>query len=269
MSFKDITGEPICKSPLNTSHSKYLFSFNRAIRFPDPPKKQTNYEFYNISTWRNNRSTSFGYGSKYDFTKENKDKCQNFYDVPQTFNPNKKSEAPCYTFGVGRSSFEKVYYETNKSIDMNVPGPCKYNYLKPFGHESAKYSLSFRREDKSLSYKSKEPGPGDYKLVGINSKGIYPESTFKNTVSIKFSNSKDNRFDYSSKKGIPGPDKYNIKPLINSTGKIFQSNFKSSASPMIISRKKDLTSSYTNKKCKSIYFIYIIIYTNSSWSWNI
>ena len=99
--------EQISKSPLNNSKSKYLFSFSKSKRFADPPKLQTNYEFYNITKWRGNRSTTMGYGNKYDFTKENKDKCQNYYDVSKKFNPS-KLESPSYTFAFGRDKYEKV-----------------------------------------------------------------------------------------------------------------------------------------------------------------
>ena len=135
---------------------------------------------------------------------------------------------------------------------MNVPGPSKYNILKPFGSDSNKFSIIPRREDTSMKSRSKEPGPGDYKIVGINTKGVYPLSNYKNTPSINFSNYSSKRFDYSVKDKSPGPSKYIIKPLINSTGKIYESNFRSSGSPMIIGRKKDLTSRYTNRESKFI-----------------
>ena len=108
MSIKLTAGDAINKSPLNNSKSKYLFSFSKSKRFSDAPKLQSNYEYYNISQWRGNRSTTMGYGTKYDFTKENKDKCQNYYDIAQCFNPNKKSEAPSFSFAFGRDKYEKV-----------------------------------------------------------------------------------------------------------------------------------------------------------------
>ena len=89
---KMTAGDQISKSPLNNSKSKQLYSFSKAIRFSDPSKK-VDHQMYDISMWRSPRSTTMGYGTKFDFTKENKDKCQNFYNVAKDFNP-KTSDAP-------------------------------------------------------------------------------------------------------------------------------------------------------------------------------
>lgn len=265
MSIQLTAGEAIAKSPLNNSKSKYLYSFSKAVRFGDESKQKAGGELYNISTWRNNRSASFGYGGKYDFTKENKDKCQNFYNIAKDFDPTKNTGSPRYTFGMGRSHFEKVYYETNKSIDLNVPGPCKYDYLKPFAQDSLKFSISFRHENKDFGSKSKFPGPGEYKIVGINEKGVFPSSNFKNTASIKLSSGNDKRFDYSSTNS-PGPSKYEIKPLIDGKGFHFDSKFKSSPSSTIVGRRPDPTSKYTCFKSKYKNHLFILI---SSRTWHI
>jgi len=257
-------GEPIAKSPLNNSKSKYLFSFGKAQRFSDP-KKQTDHPFYNISVWRGDRSTTLGKGTKYDFTKENKDKCQNFYNVSKDFDP-KTSEAPRYSFGLGRSHFEKCYYETNKMIDKSIPGPGIYNFVKPFGYGSAKYSLSFRQEDKGIKAKSKEPGPGEYKIIGINPKGVYPNSNFGNTPSITFGNNRDKRFKYDIDPKQPGPGAYDVKWLIDGKGYNFISKFRSTGASTIVGRKPDPSTKFTCVKCNFFllkYFFKII----STWTW--
>lgn len=248
-------GDAIAKSPLNNSKSKYLFSFGRASRFSNPDNKKVDYNMYDISKWRNPRTTSFGYGTKYDFTKENKDKCQNFYNIDKDFDP-KKSSAPAYSFGLGRSSFDKVYYETNKMIDKSIPGPGIYYKEKPFGSEALKFSLSFRHEDKGIKAKGKEPGPGEYKIIGINGKGIYPNSNFSNTPSISFGNSKEKRFNYDFGQSgkSPGPGSYEVKWLIDGKGFNYISKFRSTGSPSIVSRKPDHTSKYTCYKSKFFLF---------------
>lgn len=251
MSIQITAGDTIAKSPLNNSKSKYLYSFSKAARFTDESKLKTGGDLYNISNWKNDRSTSFGYGGKYDFTKENKDKCQNFYNIAKDFDPTKSTGSPRYTFGMGRSHFEKVYYETNKSIDLNVPGPCKYNYLKPFAQDSLKFSISFRHDSDKLKSSSNYPGPGQYKIVGINEKGVYPSSNFKNTSSIKLSSGNEKRFDYSNNNS-PAPNKYDIKPLIDGKGNHFISNYKSSPSTTIVGRRPDPTSKYTCFKSKKV-----------------
>jgi hypothetical protein len=244
--------ESIVKSPLNNSKSKYLYSFAKSVRFPDQTKLTSNHQFYNISNWKNNRSASIGLGTKYDFTKENKDKCQAFYDIGSTFDPKKKSEAPSYTFGLGRSYFEKVYYETNKTIDKNIPGPCKYDVLKPFGTDSLKFSISSKFNIKDGRDRSKEPGPGEYKSIGINSSGRFPISTYQNSPSCKFSLNKEERFNYSKMTNKnPGPEKYNLSNIQ------VLSTFHSPPKARIIGKGHDLTSKYTNKQSKlfSLYFI--------------
>lgn len=246
-----ISGEAISKSPINKSKSKQMYSFSKSRRFPDPFKKE-DIQFYNFSFWKGNRSTSMGYGTKYDFTKENKDKCQNFYNLPTDFDT-RKPFLPAYTFGMSRSCFDKVYYDSIKMVDKNVPGPGKYNYLKPFGHDSSKFSLSSRAEDKSMRYYSQVPGPGSYKLMTINPKGIYPLSNFRNTTSINFSNNREKRFSYNNLNTSPGPGTYDVKPLIDGKGFNFISKYKSSQSQAMKGKGYDLSSKYTNLKSKFLY----------------
>ena len=250
-------GDAISKSPLNNSKSKMLYSFSRAPRFSDPSKK-VDHQMYDISKWRSPRTTTLGYGTKFDFTKENKDKCQNFYNVSKDFNP-KTSEAPSYSFGLGRSHFEKVYCETNKMLDKNVPGPGIYNYLKPFGQNSVKYSMSFRQEDKGIKSKSKEPGPGEYKIIGMNPSGKYPSSNFQNTANINFGNYTEKRFNYTIKDKNPGPGEYNIKWLIDGKGFNYISKFRSTGSPSLIGRKPDMSTKFTCYKSKFL-IIFLLNY---------
>jgi len=241
-------GDKIANSPLNSSKSKFLYSFNRAPRFSDP-KKQNEHQMYNISMWRSNRSTTLGYGTKYDFTKDNKDKCHSFYNIAKDFNP-KTSDAPAYSMGLGRSYFEKVYIESNKMIDKNIPGPGIYSYLKPFGHDASKYSMSWRQEDKGMKAKSKEPGPGDYKQMSINPKGVYALSNFTNTSSVPFGNSKEKRFKYDLSQKNPGPGQYDIKWLIDGKGYNYCSKFRSTGASTIVGRKPDMTTKFTCYKSK-------------------
>jgi hypothetical protein len=80
-------------------------------------------------------------------------------------------------------------------LDKNVPGPGKYNCLKPFGSEAPKYSLYSRRGDDvyCTGAKSKIPGPGQYNTTnGPDQKFV--TSQMKNIVNIKWGSSKDTRF---------------------------------------------------------------------------
>jgi len=147
---------------------------------------------------RSNRATSLGKGEKFDFTRENKGKNAEFYNMPTDFDPN-KPHTPSWTFGISRSYYDKVYYETNKMLDKNVPGPGKYQYTKPLGTDAVKFSMLGRGEDKKVARKSVTPGPGEYPIISINPNGKYPTSAMRNATTIVFGMSKEKRFDYSCK----------------------------------------------------------------------
>jgi hypothetical protein len=143
------------------------------------------------------RATSIGKGNKYDFTREHKDKNVQFYNTGSDFDQN-HPHSPKWSFGLGREFFGKVYYETNKMLDKDVPGPGKYNYLKTFGTDASKFSIAGRGEDKGVGRKNQSPGPGQYPLTDqINGDGKYPNSKFKNATKIIFGASKAQRFNYS------------------------------------------------------------------------
>jgi len=137
-----------------------------------------------------------GYGTKFDFTKANKDKTAPYYNMSSDFD-GKKFQHPAYTFGIARQYYEKVFCEASTYGDKAVPGPGNYNYLRPFGSNSIKYSLLGR--GKSENSKNKVPGPGEYPIVSINAKGRYPLSKMKNATGIVWSSSKAKRFNYLSK----------------------------------------------------------------------
>lgn len=109
----------------------------------------------------------------------------------------KKPHSAQYTFGISRSYYDKVYYETNKMFDKNVPGPGKYNYLKAFGTGAPKFSMYGKEGSKSVSHQTKYPGPGEYPIISINPNGKYPNSNYKNATNIIWGSNKDKRFNYS------------------------------------------------------------------------
>jgi hypothetical protein len=199
MSIIVASGEQISKSPLNGSPSKQMYSFAKSERFQ---KLKTNgvssTYFYDLPEVRMKRSTTLGRGTKYDFTRENKGKNAQFYDLGSDFDK-KQPHSPSWTFGISRDHYEKVYYETNKMLDKNVPGPGKYDYLKQFGAEAYKFSMRGKGEDKKLGAVSKIPGPGDYACIAMKPDGRYPLSKFQNTSNIIFGLNKGKRFDYNCK----------------------------------------------------------------------
>jgi hypothetical protein len=60
---------------------------------------------YPIQDTHGKRSASFGYGTKYDFTRAKN--TAPYYNLPTDFDP-KKSNHPKYSFGISRSYYEKV-----------------------------------------------------------------------------------------------------------------------------------------------------------------
>ncbi len=194
------SGEAISKSPINTSKSKMMYSFSKSSRFPKQDRRGYADALYLLPEIKSKRSTTFGLGNKYDFTRTQKGINTQFYSNGSDFDKD-HPHSPCFTFGVGRDKYSKVYYETNKMIDMNVPGPGNYNYLKPFGWDAAKFSMKGRSfEAKSTRNKDMSPGPGNYRNVyAINEKGKYPISNVENIRSFNFVNDKMKRFNYKCK----------------------------------------------------------------------
>jgi hypothetical protein len=56
---------------------------------------------------KNKRSASFGFGTKYDFTKSKNS--VPYYNLPTDFDV-KHPHMPKYTFGIARSFYEKVIF---------------------------------------------------------------------------------------------------------------------------------------------------------------
>ena len=101
---------------------------------------------------------------------------------------------------MGREFFGKVYYDTNKFLDKDIPGPGKYNILKEFGKDSLKCSFKGRSMEKDTLNKNKTPGPGEYPVsIQINKDGKYPASQFRNATKIIFGADKSQRFNYTCK----------------------------------------------------------------------
>ena len=219
MKSKIISGARICNSQLNHSKSKFMYSFSKAERFP----KLINYSdkshfFYNLPSMKEKRSTTLGYGSKYDITKGLKSSKSVFYDFKRDFDP-KNLRGPKYSFGVSREHMHKSY--------EYGPGPGKYNVRRPLGKDTAKYSIRKKlyRAESCENIKSPGPGPGAYKsITKINPNGTYFMSKFENVHPVEFSKDKTERFN-NHNDVTPGPSDYKLK--YSMFGRIFESKFRS------------------------------------------
>ena len=184
MKNKIVSGSRICNSQLNRSKAKFMYSFSKAERFP----KIDNYSdksqfFYNLPSMKEKRSTTLGYGSRYDITKDSNASKSVFYDFKRDFDP-KNLRGPKFSFGVSREHMHNIF-------EYSGPGPGKYNVRIPLGKDAAKYSIRMKlyKSSSCENYKSPGPGPGAYKF--FSEFGIYEKDDSKKNKSIKI-NSKIN-----------------------------------------------------------------------------
>lgn len=213
---KVISGEPICNSPLNHSKSKYMYSFSKAQRFPTINSNYGGNNFYNLPSMRMTRSTSIGYGTKYDFTRDAKSKSPVFYNFKSDFDQ-KNPAGPRYSFGLGR---DRMY----RAFDNSCPGPAKYDILRPFGRDGIKYTMRIKYNRSGSTDNIWSPGPGAYSAVTkINPNGTYIVSKNENVHPVEFSKDKSERFNYHYEI-TPGPSDYKKSSMF---GKIFDSRFRS------------------------------------------
>lgn len=231
MSVITATGSAISRAALNTSSAKNMYSFSKAPRFPTISRRGFSDSFYDLPSVRMKRTCTFGYGNKSDFTKNKKGYNPKFNDNTSDFGA--KSHGPRYTFSNGREKYGKVYLDTNKPFDRNVPGPGKYSYLKPFGSDAPKYSMK-GKYDKELKKEKIDEKNNDnngsnnkaitepcVSILAINPRGKYASSKVMNVNSIKMQYDKSRRSEWVTI-NTPEPGKYNA---INMFGRIFDSRY--------------------------------------------
>ena len=205
----------ILSSPLNKSKSKAAYSFGKQIRFKNNIQKDNYYSFYNLPSTITARSTSIGFGKKYDFTKRNNISGEYYLSSPINSFDSKYKNSPSYTIA--------------KKYDLKMPKhlPIElYNCSNNFGNFSPKYSIGLKFKNKTLSKKEILPGPGYYYNERNHKLLKSYSSNFSNAVRIRL-DLNEKRFKYNKENFSPGPGKYKIPSLINKNGFIFQSNFKS------------------------------------------
>jgi hypothetical protein len=139
---------------------------------------------------KSQRCAGIGYAHKSDFTRFMTNKAP-YYNFKSDFD-GVNNHTPKYTFGESRCKFDKVFLESNKAIDMNIPGAGKYNYVTMFGKEAPKFSIVGKGRYPENSWKH-YPGPGKYNSLSINPEGKYFKSNFRNATSIMFGISKGKR----------------------------------------------------------------------------
>ena len=177
MSVQLYTQEQIVHHLENTSPTKFMYTFNKAQRFPNVDKKGKTDTIYNIPSARNKRKTTLS-----DFTK-------GFYrgteyiSIKRDFDKGNEPGVK-YTFGLARDKFNKQVVPGFKNFDKYIPGPGIYNVIKKTGSESPYYSLhTICGETQWINRHMNNPGPGEYStVVRINSAGKYPLSQISNIL---------------------------------------------------------------------------------------
>ena len=196
------TQEEIVNNLENSSLSKYMYSFGKANRFRTIDKRGKSDELYILPSTKMTRKAGIGYGKKYDFTKENHRDTE-FLSLKRSYDP-ENSPGFKYSFGLGRDKFKKQVVTGYRNIDMNVPGPAKYNVIKTTGDEAPKYS--FRKicgETFWVNRHIKNPSPAEYGFQPyINEKGKFINSRVCNIKGAPFSKDKSNRWTQYNRKTL-------------------------------------------------------------------
>lgn len=230
-----ITGTNLNHNLQNTSSSKQMYSFGKDPRFHYKIEDKGG-AFYNIPSSLSTRSTSFGYGNKYDITTLEKERLKiktPYYDLSRT-KLSSYYEPPRYTFGESRDKVTKIVIDgdggapASTRINSVSPGPANYNVARSFGNNDApKYSFRTKIYYKGKGYVLLSPGPGSYSNIQINKEGKYPISQYQNISRVPWGMSKSKR-EVTRINNVPGPGKYSIDGLMNGKGKVYNSKYKSS-----------------------------------------
>ncbi|KAL4445011.1 hypothetical protein ABPG74_018739 [Tetrahymena malaccensis] len=210
----------ICYNPLNNSKSKQLYSIPRGQRFHD--SKINCDKYYNLPEIKNNRATSFGYGTKTDFSKLAPITPGSVYKINTMFD-NKhgysfklnREQVKCGAIPIGNKNPSPQHYRADKSYLSNIsytmraltpksdekntnrfsPGPGKYNdqlSLNPQGryfnakYRDTKYGGLINPEQR-LSQTRLTPGPGQYQDKDtLSPDGLYRNSKYLSQSRTKF-----------------------------------------------------------------------------------
>ena len=233
MSITVLSGQGISNHSLNHSLSKQMYSFPKSPRFRELNKSSSATFFYNIPSKASQRKTFIGYGTKSDFTKivplnaHYYNIVREFDNVDHPYIDFKNN--PHYSFGLSKEHMlKRVINGKTSEIKLPIPGPGKYNFLKPFGSFSPRFSMGVKLKSREFNGNSNSPGPARYKNnIILNNKGSYFLSNFPN--SSLYSIGKEKRFIVRGKE-TPAPNQYKLGYLINGTGNIYNSIYKSSTS---------------------------------------
>lgn len=221
-----------------------LWSFGKAPKFGLDMKAISEKHCYDLPPVKSARAAGFGYGSKYDFTKEkNGNPPPNNYSLPETINPKNKKNA--YSFGLSR---EAMLVTGGQYVgDKNSPGPGAYD-TREINKKIFAYSFKGRGPaPETMTTSRLVPGPGAYpQFSTLSPKGEYFVSKFKNSGASSFAPPKSARFSQDKEGQLPGPGAYDILSKTSPKGSYFISNFQSTQAQSFGHDSRASTSRYKN-----------------------
>lgn len=173
------SGSDLCKSQVNTSLSKQMFSFSKAPRFPkvemevlpEDEKDRENYRKPYIPNTKSTIAASMGKGERYDFTGGGLSRSTKLKKAPVLTEPTKQPPktnqqeedntpfffrgTPAYSFGISRDqAYGGIFPKQSKRLktEPTSPEPAKTNkngkqekddslITKGFGYDGIKYSM--------------------------------------------------------------------------------------------------------------------------------
>lgn len=218
----------ICNSPLNLSQSKHLYSFPKSQRFKDIGKSNCEKFCYDLPPVKDHRKAGIGYGTKYDFTKQNnKTPGPNTYELPSETDAAVKKHKG-FPFGVSRENMASTGIMGN--LNKRNPGPGNYQLPRTLSTVSYSFRQRTSQNDPLNAHTKYVPGPGAYPITpSITPDGKYFESKFRSSGALSFNPARSKRFPEQNK-GLqnPGPGQYPLNTGISKDGQYFVSGFKSS-----------------------------------------
>lgn len=208
--------------PANTSHTKALYSFPKADRFPDSTfKSPCNVVFYdyNNTLFKDNRAYSIGGIRDKDLMVMNRDvPAPDAYDV-KYYNIGNLNKKRGFSFGAPNQKNSDRGFGRNK----NVPGPGAYNLKRDLQGKP----FTFRIRTKKPRDENVDVGPGQYNIPNtLDPSKRNLLSTIKSAPNVKLVPPHQNK----SKIPLPKIDVgfYDAKCQINDKGVYYLSNYKSS-----------------------------------------
>ena len=215
---------------INTSTSKEMYSFSTAKRFKNTTRDESQF-FYNLPTYKSQRATSLGYGTKISFSNKGQSPGPGAYKylMLNTKGRYAKSDFP----NSPQSKFgSEIRFKNNKVIS-DTPGPSTYYLETMIKGNGVVYNSRYNSNlGKSMGLKLGNvgkiiitPGPGSYDYMKINLKGKYPSSTLSNSVLSTFGN--EQRFKKRKIENNPAPNAYKLEDMIKGNGIVYNSRYNS------------------------------------------